>query len=384
MRRAGDPPFRDATARLLFGDVPSRGGGIMARASSVSSVGPPAGFLPFPHSRSRTTTMHSVRIPIMRTISAKQLLGAVVVALLCALAPAAAQGQAVSGRVIDATGKAVSGAQVAVAGTGARATTDAEGRYSLTVSTPGAIALRVTAVGFSPQSKALTVAAGQTASVDFTLNSNPVGLDAILVNGYGQGQKAKEIPNDVTQVAAGDVDKAPVTNFADLLNARAAGVQVMPSSGTTGGGSRIRIRGSNSVSLSNEPVFFIDGIRVSSTPSANTIGVGGQVPSRINDIQPEDLEAIEAVKGPSAGTLYGTAAANGIVQVRTKRGRPGPTQWTAYVEGGTLYDHTTWPDNFFGLDTTKTGSARFGCTLQNAALNLCRQNGAVVTLNPLP
>ena len=127
-----------------------------------------------------------------------------------------------SGRVIDATGKAVPGAQVAVAGTGVRATTDAEGRYSLTVTAPGAIALRVTAVGFSPQSKALTVAAGQTASVDFTLNANPVGLDAILVNGYGQGQKAKEIPNDVTQVAAGDVDKAPVTNFADLLNARAA------------------------------------------------------------------------------------------------------------------------------------------------------------------
>ena len=128
----------------------------------------------------------------MRTISAKQLLGAAIVGLLCALAPAAVQGQAVSGRVIDATGKAVPGAQVAVAGTGVRATTDAEGRYSLTVTAPGAIALRVTAVGFSPQSKGLTVAAGQTASVDFTLNANPVGLDAILVNGYGQGQKAKE------------------------------------------------------------------------------------------------------------------------------------------------------------------------------------------------
>ena len=85
----------------------------MVRASSVSSVGPPARFLPFPRSRSRTTTMHRVRIPIMRTISAKQLLGAAIVGLLCALAPAAVQGQAVSGRVIDATGKAVPGAQVA-------------------------------------------------------------------------------------------------------------------------------------------------------------------------------------------------------------------------------------------------------------------------------
>ena len=322
----------------------------------------------------------------MRTTRASRLLGATVFTLLCALVPAVVRAQTVSGRVADATGKAVAGAQVGVAGTGIRATADAEGRYRLTVSAPGAIALRVTAIGYTPQSKALTVAAGQTVTVDFTLTANPVGLDAIIVTATGQLQKAREIPNDVTQVAAGDVEKAPVTNFADLLNARAAGVTVMPSSGTTGGGARVRIRGSNSVSLSNEPVFFIDGIRVNSGATgnaSNTVGVGGQNPSRINDIQVEDLEAIEAVKGPSAGTLYGTAAANGIVQVRTKRGRPGPTQWTAYVEGGTLYDHTTWPDNVFGLDTTKTGSARFGCTLQNAALNLCRQNGGVVTLNPL-
>src|SRR3989441_11646363 len=268
MRRAGDPPLRDATARLLFGDVLVPRGGSMAGTLSVS---------PFPHSRSRTTTLHSVRIPIIRIISAKQLLGAAVVALLCALAPAAAQAQAVSGRVIDATGKAISGAQVSVAGTGIRATADAEGRYRLTVSAAGAIALRVTAIGYTPQSKALTVAAGQSATVDFTLTANPVGLDAIIVTATGQLQKAREIPNDVTQVAAGDVEKAPVTNFADLLNARAAGVTVLPSSGTTGGGARVRIRGSTSGSLSNEPGVFIDGIRVNSSPSVNTIGVGGQV-----------------------------------------------------------------------------------------------------------
>src|SRR2546425_779566 len=201
MRRAGDPPLRDATARLLFGDVLVPRGGSMAGTLSVS---------PFPHSRSRTTTLHSVRIPIMRTISAKQLLGAAVVALLCALAPAAAQGQAVSGRVIDATGKAISGAQVSVAGTGIRATADAEGRYRLTVSAAGAIALRVTAIGYSPQSKAVTVSA-EGATVDFTLAASPVGLEAIVITATGQLQKAREIPNDVTQVAAGDVEKAPVT-----------------------------------------------------------------------------------------------------------------------------------------------------------------------------
>ncbi len=330
----------------------------------------------------------------MRASTARHLFGAAAVALVCALAPAAVHAQTVSGRVTDAAGKAVSGAQVTVAGSDAgsdvRATSDAEGRYRLTLRAAGTLAVRVTAIGYTPQSKAVTVAAGESATVDFTLTANPIGLEAIVVNGYGQGQKAREIPNDVTQVAAGDVDKAPVTNFADLLNARAAGVTVLPSSGTTGGGARVRIRGSNSVSLSNEPVFFIDGIRVSSSPSANTIGVGGQVPSRINDIQPEDLEAIEAVKGPSAGTLYGTAAANGIVQVRTKQGRPGPTLWTAYVEGGMLYDHTTWPDTYYGFDTTVANlptnplrALRFFCTLPRVATLQCKQNGGVFTLNPL-
>src|SRR6266496_5380810 len=112
MRRAGGPPLRDATARLLFHGVPFPGGGSMSRASSVLCVGPPVS-IPLPlRPRSRTTTTHRVRIRNMRTIRAKQLLGAAVVALLCALAPAGAQGQAVSGRVIDATGKAVPGAQV--------------------------------------------------------------------------------------------------------------------------------------------------------------------------------------------------------------------------------------------------------------------------------
>src|SRR2546430_2713318 len=192
MRRAGDPPFRDATARLLFGDVFCA----ERRRHDAYFVG--VSLIPaFPESHHDTAQCED---PNHANDQCQTAVGRRRRRLLCALAPAAAQGQAVSGRVIDATGKAVSGAQVAVAGTGARATTDAEGRYSLTVSAPGAIALRVTAVGFSPQSKALTVAAGQTASVDFTLNANPVGLDAIIVTATGQGQKAREIPNDVSHI----------------------------------------------------------------------------------------------------------------------------------------------------------------------------------------
>src|SRR5207244_13103789 len=79
---------------------------------------------------------------------------------------------------------------------------------------------------------------------------------------------------------------------------------------------------------------------------------GGQAPSRINDLNPEDFESVEVVKGPSAAALYGTDAANGVILIRTKQGRPGPTKWNAFTEGGTLNDETNWPANYLAHDTS--------------------------------
>src|SRR5207249_7662797 len=107
---------------------------------------------------------------------------------------------------------------------------------------------------------------------------------------------------------------------------RAAGVNILPSTGTVGGGARIRIRGANSVSLSNDPLFIVDGIRVESK-AGNSIGVGGQEPGRLNDFNPDEYASIEIVKGPSAAALYGTQAANGVVRLTTKRGTTGRTSW---------------------------------------------------------
>ena len=91
----------------------------------------------------------------------------------------------------------------------------------------------------------------------------------------------------------------------------------------TGGGSRVRIRGTSSLSLSNDPIYVIDGIRMTSNRSDAAIGVGGTQPSRVNDISPEEIENIEIVKGPSAATLYGTDAANGVIVITTRKGRAG-------------------------------------------------------------
>ena len=121
-------------------------------------------------------------------------------------------------------------------------------------------------------------------------------------------------------------EEAPITEFSNLISGRAPGVQVLKSGGTTGTGTRIRIRGSNSVSLSNEPLYYIDGIRMESNADLeharhrrlrSGLGAG---PSRINDLNPDDIENIEIVKGPAAATLYGIQASNGVVRITTKRG----------------------------------------------------------------
>ena len=132
-------------------------------------------------------------------------------------------------------------------------------------------------------------------------------------------------------------------NFSNAISGQAPGVQVLQSGGTTGTGSRVRIRGANSLSLSNEPLIIIDGVRVNSSASSSSISTGGQAPSRLNDINPEDIESIEILKGPAASGLYGTQAANGVIQITTKRGAAGTPRWTAWVEAGTIRENNAYP-----------------------------------------
>ena len=139
---------------------------------------------------------------------------------------------------------------------------------------------------------------------------------------------------------------SPVTNVASLLQGKAAGVAILPSSGTTGTGTKIRIRGANSISLTNEPLIVIDGAYTDRGTNSLSIGTGGQAPSRLNDLNPEDIQSIEVVRGPSAATLYGGDAANGVIVVTTKRGKAGRTQWNAWLEQGVLNDNNEYPDNY--------------------------------------
>jgi len=285
--------------------------------------------------------------------------------------PAAAQQGEVMGRVTDKTsGQALATAQVSVVGTTIRALTGQDGRYRMVNVPAGPATLRVSYIGYATTTQQVTVPASGSAQADFAIAQAAVGLEAIVVTATGD-QAVREQGTAAHNVDLRDrTSQAAVSNLSDALNSTVPGVVVQSSGGTTGTGTRVRIRGSNSVSLSNDPVLIVDGIRVENGSNSTSIGVGGQQPSRLNDISPQDLEAVQVNSGPASSVLYGTDAANGAIVMRTRRGQPGATKWTMSAEGGTLNDYGNYPDNYTGLTALDSACA---LTRVVATVNPCVQ-----------
>ena len=274
-------------------------------------------------------------------------------------APTYAQQGSVAGQVTDqATGTPLAGARVTVQGTSLVTSSNAEGRYTLRNVPAGAVTVRATFIGYAAASRALTVNSGETATADLALKLTPYTLDAVVSTASGD-QTRKESPNAISTIGADKlVETRPITNMNDLLVAKAPGVEVLPGN-ITGAGARVRIRGTSSLSLNNEPIYIIDGVRMESANNSSSIGIGGTNPSRVNDIDPNEIESIDVVKGPAASTLYGTAATNGVVVIKTKRGTPGPAKFNAFVETGIIKDYNTYPTAYRGWvhSATDTSSA---------------------------
>ena len=295
--------------------------------------------------------------------------------------PVQAQQGTVAGQVTDKSNQQpVVGAQVLITGTSLQARTGRDGHFTIIKVPAGQYSVQVRIIGYATGTMSVSVAAGEVATADFALTAAAVPLDAIVVSATGEEQIKRELGNNVGSIDAAKINQeAAPQNASDLLNSRIPGVEVMQSGGTTGSGSRIRIRGATSLSLRNEPIVVVDGVRIDNTPQAGSLEnfTGGQAPSRLNDLNPDDIESIEVVKGPSAAALYGTDAANGVIQIRTKRGRPGPTKWSAYAEGGALNDKGDWPANFFSRRAAGTS-----CRLSSEAQGICTIVG-VDSFNPL-
>jgi len=296
--------------------------------------------------------------------------------------PARRQVGVVTGQVTDsATGQPVVSVQVGVVGTRLGAVTDDDGRYRIANVPAGSRRLRARRVGYAAREVDVVVLDGAIVTRDVVLAPLASRLAEIVTTVTGP-QRRLEVGNVIGAIDADSVVRsAPVTSLSDLINARVPGTQVVLNNGLTGTTPRIRIRGLNSLTVANDPLLVVDGIRVEN--STGSLGSGyGQTSGRLNDLNPEEIESIEIVKGPSAATLYGTDAANGVIVVTTKRGRPGRATWNAYAEGGLLEQPARFPDNYYAWGRNVGSGAVQQCVLTQAAAGVC-QVDSLTTFNPL-
>ena len=301
-------------------------------------------------------------------------------ALLASAGQVAAQQATITGRITDGmTGQSVAEVQVIVVGTNQSALTNADGRYLIRGVAAGAITIRAMRLGYADETRQVSVVSGQTTNADLTMNPVPLALTGMVITATGE-QRRVEVGNAISRVAAASVVQTkPVTHVGDLLTSRVPGVFVSPPV-QTGAGIRIRIRGQSSISLSNNPIYIIDGVRMEGTTGSSSVSVGGTTPSRIGDINPEEIESIEIVRGPSAATLYGTDAANGVVVITTKRGIAGRPQWTYYTEQTAITDRNTYPTAYRGWRTGTTNATNSTvsnttqCFLSQVAAGVCAQD----------
>jgi TonB-linked SusC/RagA family outer membrane protein len=267
-------------------------------------------------------------------------------------APVQAQAGTVSGTVVDSkTGRPLADARVAVEGNEQSAQrTGVRGDFRLTGLSGTTVRLRVTRIGYQAVTAESPVGG---APIEIKLVEMVVKLDELVVTGTpGEAQK-RTLGNVIgnVDVAGTALVAGPPSKIQNLLSVNVPGVRIDRSSGAIGAGGRTRIRGSGSLSLSNEPLVYVDGVRVdnrAATPSYAFVGY--DTPSRVNDLNPEEIESIEVLKGPSAATIYGTEASNGVIQIITKRGRAGRPTFDVHADAGAnwiMNPDGRYPSNYY-------------------------------------
>ena len=302
-------------------------------------------------------------------------------ALLTHLLPSAltAQTGSVIGKVTDrATRQPIGDAQVVVPGTALVTQTNREGDYRLSNVPAGRVSVGVFKIGYKAVGDSVRLLAGETATKNLEMSASLVTLSEVVVTGTAGNQERRAQSAQVASVNAAQLTKdAPVSTVAELLQSRVPGVAVSTNSGSAGAAKIIRIRGAASINLSNQPLLFIDGVRINEgILSSNQ---SGQSFDRLNDINPDEIESVELVKGPAAATLYGADASAGVIQIITKKGRPGANRFSQSlrVEGGNSKLQWTPPDNY-GLCNTP---ALIAATSTNP---LCRGQALNTLINDNP
>ncbi len=246
-----------------------------------------------------------------------------IVAALLAPSRVLAQGTAtIAGTVTDSsTQQPVPGVQVTVAGTQRGTLTDDGGRYALRGLPAGTVTVRVQRIGYAPVERSVAVGANLTADVDFVLTPVARVLTEVVATGYGTSIR-RDLSSSVSSVGAEELTGTTLAGVDAALQGKAAGVQVIQNAGNPGVGITVRVRGAASISASNQPLWVIDGVPMI-REDFSQIAVGGQDITAVTGISPDEIESIDILKDAASAAIYGSRAANGVVMIRTKRGRAG-------------------------------------------------------------
>ena len=252
----------------------------------------------------------------------------------------------VTGRVTDESARPIASATVAIPSLGVGATTSAKGEYTILV--PGArvqgqtVPLTARVIGYKPQTVRLTLREGAITQ-DFTLAANPLQLGELVVTGAGTISQTEKLGAVRNNVSGEEVQRANEPNLVQALAAKAPNVNVTQSGGEPGASSYVTIRGQRTIGLPGtgqaQPLFVVDGVPIDnssfSTTNFNLVEglTAGEIEgttqtNRASDINPNDIESVEILKGPAAAAIYGSRAGQGVVLITTKKGQPGATRYS--------------------------------------------------------
>jgi len=281
--------------------------------------------------------------------------GVVLTLLAACLIPSEALGQQQTGQITGQVTDARSGAplaqvQVYIEGTGLGGLTRADGRYTIMNAPAGAHQILAQRIGMGLETREVTVVAGESTTVDFALVPQALGLDEIVITGTAGAARRREIGNTISQINVGELAGQPL-NITNMLQSAAPGLEVSMTGGEFGQAPAIRLRGNSSMAMSNNPIVYIDGVRVRSEANAHVGAVDNRgirssvvQTSPLNMVNPNDIERIEVIKGSAATTLYGTEASAGVIQIFTKGGSRGAPQWNLETQQGAVWSRAFGPD----------------------------------------
>ncbi len=229
----------------------------------------------------------------------------------------------ISGRVTNEKGEPISGVSFIIRKTTSGSFTDADGDYSLSVNLKqGNYIASFSGVGYKSNTKSFSVTANLTYTLDAVLSTDLLGLDEVVVTGTTVATSKRRLGNAISTVSAKDIQNSGAASIDGALQGKVVGAQINQNSGNPAGGISVTLRGVSTITGSSEPLYLLDGV-ILNNANNKLFDIGGGSQNRLVDINPNDIDHIEVIKGASAAAIYGSRASNGVVQIFTKRGKEG-------------------------------------------------------------